>query len=72
MSYLLNVLQLCNASFCKHDIYCFCPSGERDPPLALLKVSSLSFYFSQFFLILCEVKGQGVCVQIVKPSEAHL
>jgi len=51
-------------------------SGERDPPLALLKVSSLSSPWRvvwEFFLIRCEVLGQGCqCVQIVKPSEANL
>jgi len=62
LSYLLNVLQLCN------DIYCFCPSGERDPPLLLSWrflfpfFSPVKGFFSiswEFFLTRCEVLGQG-------------
>jgi len=52
---------------------------ERDPPLLLS--SRLFFLFSpwkiwgvlwEFFLIRREVKGQGCCMCIVKPSEAKL
>jgi len=46
---------------------------ERDPPVALLKVSSLfsrervSSVSWELFLIRCEVLGQGcLCVQMVK------
>jgi len=54
--------------------------GAGSSSLALLKVSSLYFLreslFSiswEFFLIRCEVKGQGcLCVQIGKPFEANL
>jgi len=63
-----------------------CPSGhmtsivlsilERDPPLALLKGSSPFSPWRviwEFFLIWCEVKGQGcLCVQIEKHSEDNL
>jgi len=47
--------------------------GEGFSSVALLKVSSL-FYpvVWEFFLIRCEVLGQGcLCVQIVKPSEGN-
>jgi len=47
-------------------IYCFCPSGERDPPL-LLSWRFLPFFpcervVWEFFLIRCEVLGQGCCM----------
>jgi len=50
--------------------------GEGSSSVALLKVSSLFSHERvvwEFFLIRCEVLGQGcLCVQIVKPSEANL
>jgi len=66
LSYSLNVLLLCNASLCPHGIYCFCPSWRG----ILLCCSPDGFFpffpherfFSiswVFFLIRCEVLGQG-------------
>jgi len=50
--------------------------GERSSSVALLKVSSLCSPWRvvwEFFLIRCEVLGQGcLCVQIVKPSLSQI
>jgi len=66
--------------FLLHDIYWFCPSGKRDPPL-LLSWRFLPFFplWKSFFSFLgsyswSDVRSKVrdvVCVQIVKPSEAN-
>jgi len=67
LSNSLNVfMELCNDSFWSHDIYSSVNPGEGSSSVALRKVSSIFFpvkgFFSiywEFFLIWCEVKGQG-------------
>jgi len=71
---LLLCFNVCNDSFCTHGIYYTRPSWRG----ILLCCSPEGFFtfFSvvwEFFLIRCEVKGQGcLCVQIVKHSETNL
>jgi len=63
LSYSLNVLLLCNDSFCTHDIYFTCPSWRG----ILLCVSPEGFFpffpcekvIWEFLLMRCEVLGQG-------------
>jgi len=65
-----------NPSFWSHYIYCSVHPGEGSSSVLSWRV--LHFFSPwrvvwEFFLIRCEVKGQGcLCVQIVKHTEANL